>query len=60
MKQINDYVYFILEGKTRQGQIEDLGDERMNRMLLLLDSRSRMMEERTGRKIDRGTSRFIL
>lgn len=44
MKQINDYVYLTLEGGTQQGQMEDLGNESMNRILLFFDSRFRLME----------------
>lgn len=54
MQRVNDYLYLSLEGETRQGQLEDLGDERLNRMLLLLDSRFQRMERRMERIMERG------
>ena len=53
MKQINDYVYLNLEGETREGQMEDLGDERLNRIQVLLDSRFQRMERRMQRIMER-------
>lgn len=46
MQRVNDYLLSTLNGETRKGESVDLGDDRLNRMMSLLDSHFRRIDER--------------